>query len=355
MNVFDYLDAYQNVTLKEKRFNEIDALLFSMVSYVPFDEIGVKNNKNNSKDILALLNSYVPTYNTNERKLKYLEVLRRICSSKRYEKIVFAFFKKERDSLTDKQFQAICLILNQNLYISFCGTDSTIIGWKEDFNMSYLEIVPSEIAAIKYANYIAKKIWFKKIYFVGHSKGGRLAITAAKNLANKKRLKAIYSFDAPNYPDSCYDHLYKEIDAFIYAYAPNESIIGRLMPEHRQKKIICSTNSLLMQHDTFSWLIEDRSFVYANAYTEKSTRIVKSINHALTNYDQEAKRLFVDTLFDILERLNVEKLPNEKNFIPFFAARLPFLKQEWKNTPKEQREVVIKIVFNLVKDYFFGK
>ena len=355
MDVFDYLNQYQDVSFKEKRFNEIDALIIALLSYVPYDEIKLKPGKVKAEDVLKLLDFYIPPKDTTERRFKYLRLLKECCLSKRFGKATFAYFRKERDPLNDKQFQAICILLNQNLYISFCGTDATTLGWKEDFNMSYLETVPSEVEAAKYVNFIANKFWFKKIYLLGHSKGGRLAITAAKNLKNKKRLGSIYSFDGPNFPPLCYDEKYTEIDSHIHAFAPNESIIGRLMPEYKAKKIICSTNSLLMQHDAFSWLIEDRSFVYDRKYSEKSTRIVNTINHTLMTYDEETKSLFVQGLFDILERLDVERLPSEKELLAFFAMRLPFVFREWKNTPKEKRDVIKKIIFELFKDYFFGK
>ena len=354
MNVFDYLQGYKNVSFKEKSFNEVDALLLAMIGYVPFDELKFDKKRANTKEVLSLIENYGVPYGISQRKFNYIRVLKEFCSSLRYKNAMFAFFKKERDSSTDKQFQAITIILNKTLFISFCGTDSTTLGWKEDFNMAYLEIVPSEIEASKYANFICKKIWFKKIYLIGHSKGGRLAVSAAKDLKNKKRLLGIYSFDAPNFPANCYNEQYKSIDHLINAYAPNESIIGRLMIERRKKKIVTSTNKLLMQHDLFSWIINDSSFVYTKNYDEKSTRIVKSINHALQSYNEETKRLFVDTLFDILDRLDIEKLPNEKDLIAFFAFRLPSVRQEWKNTPKENREVVKKIIFDIIKDYLFG-
>lgn len=355
MDVFDYLNQYKDTPFRKKRFNEIDALILALLSYVPYDEIGLGKGKTRGKDVLKLLDTYYPPRGSSERKLKYIRLLRESLESERYGSSVFAYFRKERDALNDKQFQAICILLNQNLYISFCGTDATTLGWKEDFNMSFLETVPSEVEAAKYVNFIASKFWFKKIYLLGHSKGGRLAITAAKNLKNKNRLGYIYSFDGPNFPPSCYEAKYKEIDPRIRSYAPNESIIGRLMPEYRAKKIICSTNSLLLQHDAFSWLIEDSSFVYASHYAEKSTRIVNTINHTLTTYDDETKMLFVEGLFDILDRLDVERLPGEKELLAFFALRLPFVRREWKNTSKEKRDVIKKIIFELIKDYFFGK
>lgn len=355
MDVFDYLNQYKNTSFKEKRFNEIDALVVSMLSYIPYDELKLGKGKVKASDVLKLANSYIPPFNYGERKLKYLRVLKEFCASPRYANAVFAFFRKERDPLNDKQFQAICLLFNQNLYISFCGTDATTLGWKEDFNMSFLETVPSEVEAAKYVNFIASKFWFKKIYLIGHSKGGRLAITAAKELKKKKRLGAIYSFDGPNFPTTCYDENYKEIDSFIHAYAPSDAIIGRLMPEYRAKRIVCSTNSLLMQHDTFSWLIDGNSFVYTRDYSEKSTRIVRTINHTLLTEDEDTKRAFVESFFDILERLDIEKLPNERELLPFFALKLPSIAKEWKMTPKANRSVIKKIIFELLKDYFFGK
>ena len=355
MDVFDYLATYKNESFKEMPFNEVDALILALISYVPIDELGITDKKIKPSLLLEKIKDYVPPYDTSERKLKYLRLAAVICDCPRFEGIYFSHFIKERDPITDKQFQAITIVLDSFLYISFCGTDSTVIGWKEDFNMAILETVPSEISAIKYTNEILSKYWFKKAYLGGHSKGGRLAITAAKGMNNKKRLAAVFAFDAPNFPASCYNEEYKKIDSSILSYAPNESIIGRLMYEYHQKKIVKSTNSLLMQHDAFSWIIEGKSFVYDYEYTEKSTRIVHTINHALLTYDEDTKHQFIDTLFDLMERLNMEKLPNEKDFIPFLIKSAPFLFGEWKATPVENRQVVKKVVIDLLKDYFLNK
>ncbi len=355
MDVFDYLKQYKDISFKEKHFNEVDALIIAVISYVPFDELGLDEKKAKASDIYKLIKEYKPPYNSSPRKVKYIDVLKRFCSSKRFGDSSFAFFRKERDPLNDKQFQAICVIMNGNLYISFCGTDATTLGWKEDFNMSFLETVPSEVEAAKYANFIADRFWFKKIYLVGHSKGGRLAISAAKKLNKKKRLGGIYAFDAPNYPSSCYDQSYKEIDSYIHAYTPNESIIGRLMNEYRAKKIVCSTSKLIAQHDIFSWKIEGNSFVYTNTYSEKSTRIVNTINKTLVGEDEETKSLFVETLFDIIDRMDITNLPSKIELLPFLLTKLPLVRKEWMNTDKEKRQIVKKITFDLIKDYLFGK
>lgn len=354
MDIIAYLETYNDTSFKEMAFNEVDALILSLVSYVPYDELKLNKEKISSIDLLKLVRGYQIKYGDTERKLKYIKVLELVCAGKRFANATFAHFKKKRDHDSAKQFQAITIILKDFIFLSFCGTDSTTLGWKEDFNMAILETVPSEVEAIKYANDIANKHWFRKIYFGGHSKGGRLAITAAKGLKNKKRVGIIFSFDAPNYPSSCYNEDYKKIDSMVIAYAPNESIIGRLMEEYHQKKIINSTNTLLMQHDAFSWVIQGHSFVYEADYNEKSTRIVNAINHTLTTSDEETKHQFIDTLFDYFERLDIEKLPSEKDMLPFIIRKAPALVSEWKNIPKENRSVIKKIIFEILKDYFLN-
>ena len=355
MNLIDYLLKYKDTSFKEMPFNEVDALALADFSYVDFSNLKLDKERINSRRLSNLIDNYHPTNEDSERKLNYLKVASLICEGKRYSGAKYVHFRKIRDEASEKQFQAITIIVKDFIYISFCGTDSTVLGWKEDFNMAVLQTVPSEVEAVKYADMVASKHWFRKIYLGGHSKGGRLAISAAKGMKSKRRIAAIFSFDAPNYPSAAYDDLYRQIDSKILAYAPNESIIGRLMNEYSQKRILKSSNSLLMQHDTFSWLIDNRSFIYESDYTEKSTRIVHAINNALNTYDEETKHQFIDTLFDFFEKLNIEKLPNEKEFFVFFMKRIPSLFGAWRDTPKENRSVVKKIIFDILKDYFFSK
>ncbi len=355
MQVLDYLNKYQKVEFKELPFNEVDALLLAMVSYFPFDELNNQKTIYSSEDLLKRINEYKPPHKTTERKLKYIEMTKNICLANRFKGIKFAWFKKVHDKDAEKQFQAITLILHDFAYISFCGTDSTTLGWKEDFNMAYLEMVPSEVEAVNYLNEVAYFFFFKKFYVGGHSKGGRLAISAAKSLKKKNKLLGIYSFDAPNFPPAGYDANYKDIDPLIHDYTPDESIIGRLMHEYRHKKIVASSNALLMQHDAFSWELYDHSFIYKSAYTDRSTHIVDTINYALYNYDEERKKDFIDTIFDFLARLDVEKLPGEKELLPFFVSKFGSIREEWKNTSKEKRAVVKKMLFDITKDYLLKK
>ena len=211
MYVLDYLYRYQNIDFREVPFNEVDALVLAMVSYFPFDELNNQKEVYSSDELYRRVKEYVPPKDANERKLNYIELVKILCHSLRFKHAKFAWFSKKRDIVHSKQFQAITIILHDFAYVSFCGTDSTTLGWKEDFNMAYLDTVPSEIEAIQYLKDVSCNFVFKKLYVGGHSKGGRLAITAAKRLNKNYKLLGVYSFDAPNYPSECYDTDYKSI------------------------------------------------------------------------------------------------------------------------------------------------
>ena len=104
-------------SLKEMAFNEIDALMMSLVAYVLFDELHFNKDKGKADELIKMLDQYVPPLNSGERKLKYLEPLKQVCLCKRYEKPTFAYFRKERDNQSDKQFQAITIIYLRIIFI----------------------------------------------------------------------------------------------------------------------------------------------------------------------------------------------------------------------------------------------
>ena len=98
MDVIDYLNKYHDKSFKEMSFNEVDALVMAMISYVDFNELGVDKKKIKGVDLLKYLDAYVPSRNDSVRKLKYIKVLSLVCKSKRYDKVIFFDFKKVREA-----------------------------------------------------------------------------------------------------------------------------------------------------------------------------------------------------------------------------------------------------------------
>lgn len=353
MNVLDYLSNFKETPFELIGFNEIDALICSVLSYFPFYKLDTKRVIKPS-ELKRLLESYDRT-GLNKRKLNDLKMLEEICTSKRYEDIKLVNFERVFEKDVAEQFQAITILFDGFMFVSFCGTDATLNGWKEDFNMSYLDFVPSEKEAIRYLNDIRKAHPFRKLYVGGHSKGGRLAITSSKFLNKKKGLLHVYSFDGPNFLDSFYDDQYNEIKSRIYKYTPNESIIGRLINDNSSDKIIVLSNAqLLGQHDIYSWEVENTHFVLENEYTKRSNKIVSIINNAIRFLPNENKKKVIDTLFDFLGRVDTNVFTDDKIDRALLKNALPIIKEEWKQTPKDNKEALKESAKNLVKG-FIGK
>lgn len=353
MDLFEYFDKYQDKSLKEEPFNEIDALIFSSLAYPKYQDFLEKKKSWNALDVLYSLKRY-DYQSLMKRKQQYIELLKRTCSSKRFEGIKLVHFVSHHDEDIDKQFQAISFVIDKLVVVSFCGTDGTTVGLKEDMNMSYLDITPSELEAIEYLKIISKQFPRKQLIIVGHSKGGRLAITSAKFLENKEKLVNVYSFDAPNYQPYFYDDEYKEIDHLIKRFVPEESIIGRLISEPFGCRIVKSTFSLLMQHDTSSWVIENNHFCYLTNFTKRSTKIVNALNSVNSKYGVEVKKEFSDALFGFLEKLEIKQFSDKKTNLAILKEVALNLPGEWKNTPKEERKVLKDILLTTIVDFIKG-
>ena len=350
MNILDYLRTYKDFSFKEEPFNECDALAFSLISYFPFDQLENPKKVYDSKSLLNRLDK-MNDFGVNSRKESLLILLKLICSSSRYKGIKFFKFEKTKNDNAFIQFQAVSVVVFDFVFISFCGTDSSTTGWREDLNMSCVDIVPSEIEAIRYANQINKFVLFKKLMIGGHSKGGRLSIRAAKGLEKKKNLFGVYNFDGPNFKPEFYDDEYGVVEPFIKEYAPNESIIGRLFTTPQDIIVISSNRHLLNQHDAYSWQVDGTSFIREEDFTERSNNIVRSINIAIGKYNDEIKQRFVDSLFDLLEMLEIKDFSSSEILAASLKYGVTKLPKKWKNIPKEDRDVLFKILLSLVKEF----
>ena len=209
--------------------------------------------------------------------------------------------------------------------------------------MAYLETVPAQIEAAKYLKKITRFSSYKTIYVGGHSKGGNLAVYAAsqarKNIQNN--IKEIYSFDGPGFKD---DFLETEgfinIHEKISLFAPQSSIIGRLLSRNYKTYIVQSKKKLLYQHNIYNWKIENNDFVKLDKFTFLSNKIDKVLKDSLSKTTIEERKAIVDELFDIVKDLSKDDV------IDFGDGMLDFFKR-FKNTfkgkSKETQELILAL------------
>ncbi len=187
----------------------------------------------------------------------------------------------------------------------------TVIGWKEDFNLTYKNPIPAQAAGAEYLNKAALSS-DRPLRVGGHSKGGNLAVySASKCLPEvKKRILEVYSLDGLGFrQEFLSDQDYLEVKDKIKKYLPQSSLIGMIMHNQEDYTIIKSNRRGLNQHDLFSWQVENGSFVYVEEIADTSVLFDKTIAEWLARLDDDKRKLFFDTLYGLIKQTNIKTLP----------------------------------------------
>lgn len=306
-NIFDYI-LWRDIPLTQTEFNEIDNLILARLSYFPLDGLI------NQNEIITIKESYerYEKLGTTGRILQKedIDLYPILANSKRFGNLYISDFINKIDPEKEKQFSAITIHMPDNsIYVAYRGTDNTIVGWKEDLNMCFSDIVPSQIDAANYLNNIAEK-YSSTIRVGGHSKGGNLAIYAAAFCRPdvQDRIINVYNNDGPGFSEKIVEKQeYTNILNKIHTYMPQTSIIGRLLNHKEDITILKSTQTGIMQHDLYSWQVLGDKFVRTE-FTNSSEFIDKTISNWLKEVEQTQREMFIDTLFEILNTTQAETL-----------------------------------------------
>ena len=194
-------------------------------------------------------------------------------------------------------------------FISFRGTDDTIIGWKEDFNLSYMT-VPSENEATLYLKDVTEGRE-ETVRIGGHSKGGHLAIYAAMTADPEisSRIEKVYSFDGPGFNHEAMEsEKFRSVQPKIIKIIPETSIIGRLLENSTEPVVVKSTELGIMQHDPKSWQLEGKRFETCASTDKISDAFDETMSIWLGEMSFDDRKVFVDELFSVFEASGCEYL-----------------------------------------------
>lgn len=312
-NIFDYI-LWRDIPIQDVKFNEIDSLILSRFSYFPLDGLIKDNEKVTIKECY---DRYKKQGKQGNILIKAdLKLFPALANSKRFGNLYVTNYVNKVDAKEEKQFSAVTVLLPEDtIYISYRGTDDTIVGWKEDLYMSFSTLVPSQQSAVDYLNQVKQR---KKIIVGGHSKGGNLAVYASVfcNKKIKKRIIDVYNFDGPGFNKVVIDkEEYNGMIKKIHNYIPQSSIIGRLLEHKGEITIVKSTQTGIMQHDLYSWQLIGEKFIISEL-TNSSKFIDRTLTDWLQKVNEEQRKEFIDVLFDILNATEVEKFAdlNTKKF-----------------------------------------
>ena len=346
-NVCEYVKWRGDLTLKQSKFNEIDALILTRLSYFPFDQLIQPNEEATVEELSKRFEK------ADKSTMKILweddnELFPLMGKSERFGKMSVTQYVNKINEEQEKQFSATTVILPDNtIFVTYRGTDATIVGWKEDFNMCFKSHIASQKDAVEYLNMVSKK--YKRLIRIGgHSKGGNLAVYAAMftNSKVKKRIINIYNNDGPGFDDEIIKTKeYKEILPKVHTYIPQSSVIGRLLNHEEKYTVVQSIQKGIMQHDLYSWQLEGKEFICLEKVTNGSEIFDKTLKEWLINITPEQRGIVIDTAFDILNTTEVEYFSElKKNW--FLNIRL--MLGRYKNLDDESKKVISEIVQKLV-------
>lgn len=356
-NIFDYLMWRGDLTLKQSEFNEIDNLILARFSYFPFDHI-LESNETITIGEAGKRWANLDVLKENILQKEDTELFPQMAKSKRFSEMKITQYVNKVSLEEEKQFAAITILMpDDTIYVSFRGTDNTLVGWKEDLNMSFREKVPSQLDAVTYLNEIAS-LYPNILRIGGHSKGGNMAVYAASFCKEgiKTRIIEVYNNDGPGFHEAIIAKpKYQRTLEKVHTFVPQTSIIGRLLYHEENYTVIQSTQKGVMQHDLYTWQLLGNEFIHLEEVDKESKFMDKAIKQWLDEVPKEQREAFINQVFEILQVTQADTLVQMKEN---WLKNAKILLATYKNMDDETKKMMTKTMealFSIIKNNVIQK
>ena len=309
-SMLDYIAWRGDLSFSSSAPNEVDALIFSTLSYIPFRG-SVERNPEKPVLLRQAARGFfdIPDPEGYIRTQNDLELLKAAGESQRFGNIRIAEYRKIFIKERDTQFAAVTFLLDDgSIFISFRGTDNTLVGWKEDFSMCFRREIPSQKLAKQYLQDVLMD-HSGPVRVSGHSKGGNVAVYAVSQSVPviRERILEVYNQDGPGFSEAFLeDPGYRQILPILHTQVPQSSVIGMILNRAEPIAIVKSNQSGIMQHDPFSWEVQGNRLVAVDSLSGNSIFLQLTIKNWLLGMDMETRVRMVDMLFDLLTSGDVE-------------------------------------------------
>ena len=351
MNIIEYVEKNGIYDFSQAPFCEVDSLVISQLSYLKFE--GIVPGPSENKDGLVLLDIVKSEiYDSLYHDERYREINSRffnaLCKSIRFGRLILNNFLDVIDGSLDIQFSAMTVEDDKGFkYVVFRGTDDSLIGWKEDLNMTFKTPVPAQKYSVKYLEKVAS--YLEGDFIVGgHSKGGNLSVYAAMNCSDevRDRIIRIYSHDGPGFitellEDSCYDKIKDRIVKFV----PKSAVVG-LFGNVEDYIVVDCEKMGVKQHNPYNWIIEGFEFKKTEHIGKISSMQAEAINNWSKEMTKEKWALLSDQIFGVFEKAGVTNLNDFNEDFWGTLSRVRLATETIDNETKEQ----IKGIFGMFMD-----
>lgn len=309
-NVLDYLKWRGDLTFTQDPLNAVDALIFSALSYIRYGG-AVEEKPEEPVTLRDAAGAFfaLDNFEVRIRAKNDLELLRRASESTRFGLSRICRYTDLYIPEEETQFAAMTFLLDDGTaFLAFRGTDETLVGWKEDFNMSFQETIPSQRLAQQYIREFAEECSLP-MRIGGHSKGGNLAVFGAARSSGdvQKRILEVFNNDGPGFTEFLMgDPGYRQMVPRIRTFVPQSSVIGMLLEHEEPYTIIKSSQVSILQHEIYTWEVEGKHFIPMEEITADSRFLNLTIKNWASQMSVQERNQVVDTLFALLNSGDVK-------------------------------------------------
>ncbi|MGN0307943.1 MAG: Mbeg1-like protein [Lachnospiraceae bacterium] len=315
-NIISYVEKNQNCSFEQLPFNEVDALVLSQFIYMKLDGLVPHHEDRYRVEPLRLCHMAAlmdeekvfidKRYEKDNRAL-----LSAMLGSVRYVDMQMHFYSNIVSVAAETQFSAITIFLdNGPTVVVFRGTDESLVGWKEDFNMCFSEPVTGQELSARYLKQVGDEL--KGSFMIaGHSKGGNFAVYASMNVEEEiqNRIERVYSFDGPGFrPEILASVDFEKIKTRIHKYLPHSCLVGMLLQSQEPYRVVECSSVGFMQHNPYNWHIEDDHFKELEDVADSSKLFNETINQWLLGLDEEELHGFAEIWYEIAKSAHVKDL-----------------------------------------------
>lgn len=354
-DIVEYIKETSNTTLAEADFNEVDSLVLSQFSYLKFDGIvpGIGKERAVSVEEIAKHTLFENLFSDERYAKDNRALFSAMLQSERYRTMKLNFYVNMVDPAWEIQFSAItCLFQNGMIYVAYRGTDESLIGWKEDFNMGFLTPVPAQEKAVQYLNHVSE--YFAGNFIVGgHSKGGNLAVYSAMKCREsvRNRIIKIYSHDGPGFrKEFLQSGEYDKISDRVCKLLPHSSVVGMLLQQQEHYEVIECRSVGLFQHNPFNWIVEKGHFRQVDNI-DMGTRILDDgLNKWASSLDKEQLQEMVDALYQVISATEATTLLELTHDWKKNAAIMTAAVKDMNPETKKMIKQVVKALFKQVNE-----
>ena len=300
-NLLDYIAWRGDLPIGADGFNEVDNLVLAELAYADFTGIVPGDFSRRGVTLSSVAQAYAEMGKVSNVINDPGPLLAVAGKSRRFGGLRLSGYRNEIDAKRQYQFCAeVFLLPDGTAYVAYRGTDNTVVGWREDFNFSYMQ-TEGQLQAAAYLKEAAA--FFQcPLRAGGHSKGGNLAVYAAAFGGKDARLLNVYSNDGPGFNNdiAAMPEYGAALDR-VTLIVPEFSIVGILMNNKSERRIVRSSASGVMQHNPLTWQVLGPAFEVVDSQSPAGIFMDETLQKWIGSLSVNDRTLMTNAIFDALD------------------------------------------------------